>query len=162
MNRRVAGAEIGAFADDGVGSMVDDYCSECRKGTRPRLGVKSFVSFAHVFCALQWGDVVDNDAGHVLPGVGDREVGIGYRGSRACDNEERISWLQHGEAERRHRLSQSLNDIQLSAVLRTLFVYVLPGQIGPATWPLFVTMNLAGRREPCDPHDRHTPWVRLS
>ena len=52
MNSRVAGAEIGAFADDGVGSMVDDYYSACRKGTRPRLGVKSFVDFAHVFLCI--------------------------------------------------------------------------------------------------------------
>ena len=93
MNSRVAGAEIGAFADDGVRSMVDDYCSEYRKGTRPRLGVKSFVGFAHVFCAFHWGDVVDDDdvAGHVLPGVGDGEVGIGQRCSRARDDEERVS-----------------------------------------------------------------------
>ena len=91
MNSRVAGAQIGAFADDGVRSMVDDYCSECREGTRPRLGVKSFVGFAHVFCAFRWGDVVDDDAGHILPGVGDREVGIGQRGSRARDDEERVS-----------------------------------------------------------------------
>ena len=90
MNSRVAGAEIGAFADDGVGSMVDDYCSECRKGTWPRLGVKSFVGFAHVFCAFRWGDVVDDDAGHVLPGVRDCEVGIGQRGSYARDDEERV------------------------------------------------------------------------
>lgn len=91
MNSRVAGSEIGAFTDDGVGSMVDDYCSECRKGTRPRLCVESFVGFAHVFCAFPWGDVVDDDAGHVLLGVGDREVGIGQRGSRARDDEERVS-----------------------------------------------------------------------
>ena len=91
MNSRVASAEIGAFADDGVGSMVDDYCSECRKGTRPRLGVKSFIGFAHILYAFRWGDVVDNDTSHVLSGVGDREVGIGERGSRARDDEERVS-----------------------------------------------------------------------
>lgn len=35
MNGRVAGAEIGAFADDGVGSMGDGYYSKCRKGQGP-------------------------------------------------------------------------------------------------------------------------------
>lgn len=55
MDVRVAGAEVGTFADDGVGSMVDYYCPKCRKVIRPRLGAKSFVGLAHVFYALQWG-----------------------------------------------------------------------------------------------------------
>lgn len=37
------------------------------------------------------GGAVEDDAGHVLFGVRDREVGIGQGGSRACDIEERVS-----------------------------------------------------------------------
>ena len=91
MDVRVAGAEVGTFADDGVGSMVDYYCPNCRKGIRPRLGAKSFVGLAHIFYALQLGGAVEYDAGHVLPGVRDREAGIGHGGSRAYDDEERAS-----------------------------------------------------------------------
>lgn len=55
------------------------------------MSVKSLVGFAHVSCAFHWGIVIGDDAGHVLPGVRNREVGIGQGGSRARHDEERVS-----------------------------------------------------------------------
>ena len=66
--------------------------------------------------------VVDDDAGHVLPGVGDLEVGIGQRGSRARDDEEQADFSM---ARRKGGIDYLifLKNIQFYAVLRTLPPY---------------------------------------
>lgn len=55
------------------------------------IGRKELRSSCACILRASMGDAVEDDAGHVLPGVRDCEVGIGQGGSLACDDEERLS-----------------------------------------------------------------------